>query len=64
MSKPFIPSSWHLMQMIKAAEAKADAARERALSERFERAVAMNARTGRERRAADCRRHVYIGDSL
>jgi hypothetical protein len=64
MPKPFVPSSHMLMAMIRAAEAKADAARERALVDRFERAVAINARAIREERAADCRRHMYVGDSL
>lgn len=62
MSKLFIPTSWHLMQQIKAAEAKCDADCKRALEERFERALAFNTRIIREQRATDCRRHVYVGD--
>lgn len=63
MSKPFIPSSWHLMQQIKAAEAKADADRERCLRDRAEQAFAINTRKIREERAASCRRHMYVGDT-
>lgn len=63
MTKPFIPSSYMLLAMIRSAEAKADAARERALRERFERNVALNSRMIREQRSADCRRFVNVGDA-
>lgn len=63
MSKLFIPSSWHLMQQIKAAEAKFDAAREQALRDRAYEAQAINARKIRDERAASCRRHVYVGNT-
>lgn len=57
-----VPSGWHLMQQIKAAEAKFDAARSRALNERAERAFAINARVIRESREHDMRRHMNAGD--
>lgn len=56
-------SSAELLRQIKAAEAKFEADRNRALSERFERAVALNTRVIRAERAATCRRHVFVGDT-
>lgn len=59
--KPFIPSSWHLMQQIKAAEAKCMADIECQREEFAEGAFAINARKIREEREYNCRRYVYVG---
>lgn len=58
----FTPSSTMLLDMIKRAEAKFAADRERMLSERFERIHAINQRKIREEREHNCRRYVYVGD--
>lgn len=58
---PFIPSSWLLMQMIKAAEAKCDAARRREINEWGERAYRINEAKIREEREHNQRRYVYCG---
>lgn len=57
-----IPSGWHLLQQINAAEQKCADARRRALNERGERIAAMNARLFRESREHNCRRYVNAGD--
>jgi len=59
---PFVPSGTDLLQQIKAAEAKFDAARSRALNERAERAFRINKQLRREERRHDVRRHMYAGD--
>lgn len=59
----FIPSSHALLDMIRRAEAKFDASRKAALTDRAEQAFAHNRRVIRESRAHDCRRHVYVGQS-
>lgn len=58
----FTPSSTMLLDMIKRAEAKADADIKRMREEHFERAVAINARKIREEREYNCRRYVNVGD--
>lgn len=57
-----VPSGWHLMQQIKAAEAKFDAANTRAMNERAERAFAINRQILRDEREHDVRRHMHVGD--
>ena len=61
--KPFTPSSTDLTNMIKAAEAKFAADRERCLRERFERANAINAQLKREERQHNARRYLNVGDT-
>lgn len=61
MTKLFTPNSTDLMNMIKAAEAKCDRAREAHIRDRAESAFAFNARVIRERRAHDMRRCVNAG---
>ena len=64
MTTHFAPSPWKLEKMIEGAMDKFDRAREAALSERFERAVRVNRQTQRDTRSHDCRRHVFVGDSI
>lgn len=58
----FVPSSTDLLDMIRRAEAKFAAHRERCLCERAERARAINARLIREKREHDARRYINVGD--
>jgi len=62
MTKLFTPSTTDLNNMIKAAEAKFDRAREAHLRDRAEQAFAHNARVIRELRAHDMRRRVCAGN--
>jgi hypothetical protein len=63
MNNPLIvPSGWHLMQQIKMAEAKFDAARKAHIQDRFEAACAHNAKAIRDERAHDVRKHFNAGD--
>ena len=57
----FTPSSSLLMDMIKAAEAKFDAARRREINEWAEYARRVNERRIRVEREANQRRYVYVG---
>lgn len=61
--KLFTPSSTDLLNMIKAAEAKFDAARSRDLNERAERAFRFNAQVIRQNREHDMRRRMNAGDA-
>ncbi len=63
-TKLFTPSSTDLLHMIKAAEAKADAARERALRERAEVIFARNLRRRVEKLQNDARRRRHASDQL
>lgn len=61
--KMFRPSQTDLRDMIKRADAKFAADRERCLHERFERANAINAQLKREKRQYNARRYINVGDT-
>ncbi len=62
MTKPFIPSSWNLLQQIKAAEAKFDAAREQSALREVESANDRYARRWAAEADANRRRRLF-GDA-